>query len=365
MYHSFKPGKKWLDTEGKAIQAHGFSVFYSEEDGTYYWYGENKEYTKGGPSNTIWHWGVRAYSSKDLYNWKDLGLIIHPDPDDLNSPLHPTYCMDRPHIVYCKKSGKYVAWLKIMAGVTSQFMCVLQADDFMGPYEYVHKVYKPLKMDTGDFTIAVDKNTGKGYLIFDRPHFQLVTATLSENFTEVTGEYSVHYDGLHPPYTREDPTYFEKDGNYYLYTSGTTGYYPNPSKVCRITDWHGKYEELGDPCIKDTTKSSFFSQFTSVLKVPGTELYIVMADRWMPTFLGKAITRLSYPFAERTLKASGAWTVDTSEKEAVELPGVEIKHKENTSISTYVWLPVEWIDGKPMIRWYDEWKWEDFGGGKK
>ncbi len=104
MYHSFKPGKKWLDTEGKAIQAHGFSVFYSEEDGTYYWYGENKEYTKGGPSNTIWHWGVRAYSSKDLYNWKDLGLIIHPDPDDLNSPLHPTYCMDRPHIVYCKRA---------------------------------------------------------------------------------------------------------------------------------------------------------------------------------------------------------------------------------------------------------------------
>mgnify|MGYP007016947155 CR=1 FL=1 len=58
-------------------------------------------------------------------------------------------------------------------------------------------------------------------------------------------------------------------------------------------------------------------------------MYIAMADRWMPTFLGKAITRLSYPFAERTLKASGAWTVDTSEKEAVELPGVEIKHKEN------------------------------------
>ena len=80
----------------------------------------------------------------------------------------------------------------------------------MGPYEYVHKVYKPLKMDTGDFTIAVDKNTGKGYLIFDRPHFQLVTATLSENFTEVTGEYSVHYDGLHPPYTREAPLILKK-----------------------------------------------------------------------------------------------------------------------------------------------------------
>lgn len=195
MYHSFKPGKKWLDTNGKPIQAHGFSVFFSEADGVYYWYGENKEYTKGGPFNTIWHWGVRAYSSKDLYNWTDLGLIIEPEPDDLKSPLHPTYCMDRPHIVYCKKSGKYVAWLKIMANVTSQFMCVLQSDNFTGPYQYVHKMYKPLKMDTGDFTIAVDEKTGKGYLIFDRPHFQLITATLSDDFTETTEEYSVHYDG--------------------------------------------------------------------------------------------------------------------------------------------------------------------------
>lgn len=41
-YNSFRPGKKWLDTNGKPIQAHGFSVFYNEKEGLYYWYGENR-----------------------------------------------------------------------------------------------------------------------------------------------------------------------------------------------------------------------------------------------------------------------------------------------------------------------------------
>ena len=65
-------------------------------DGVYYWYGENKEKTDG--KNGIWHWGVRCYSSNDLYNWQDLGLIIPPDTEDETSPLHPTAMMDRPHM---------------------------------------------------------------------------------------------------------------------------------------------------------------------------------------------------------------------------------------------------------------------------
>ena len=43
MYDRFYPGQVWLDTEGKRIQAHGGSIMYI--DGTYYWYGENKEKT--------------------------------------------------------------------------------------------------------------------------------------------------------------------------------------------------------------------------------------------------------------------------------------------------------------------------------
>ena len=101
MYKSFQNGRPWLDTSGKPIQAHGFSVFH--KDGVWYWYGENKEFTNG--KNGIWHWGVRLYTSTDLYNWEDKGLIIQPDENDVTSPLHPAYCVDRPHILFCTKTG--------------------------------------------------------------------------------------------------------------------------------------------------------------------------------------------------------------------------------------------------------------------
>ena len=362
-YDRIYPGEIWRDTNGNPIQAHGFSVFYSEKEGMYYWYGENKEKTKGGPFNTVWHWGVRCYASKDLYNWEDKGLIIPPQPDDLNSPLHPTYCMDRPHILYCEKTGKYVAWLKIMCGTTSQFMSVMQADDFLGPYEFVHKIYKPLKMDTGDFALAVDEATKKAYFIFDRPHFEVVTATLSDTYTEVTGEFSEHYENLHPPFSREAPAYFTRNGKHYLFTSGTSGYCPNPSSVCVFDDWHGKYRDLGDPCIGDTDKTTFYSQITCVLKVPGKDLYIAMADRWKPTAFGKWFSRKYYGLVERAMSSGRHEDItkpDRSPKEAGALPKKLLHHAENTSIARYVWLPIEWDGDKPLLRWRDSWRVEEF-----
>ena len=80
---SITPGQLWLDSNGNRIQAHGGSII--EVDGTFYWYGENKE--RSTPGSGIWHWGVRCYSSIDLYSWTDCGLIIPPDVDDATSPL--------------------------------------------------------------------------------------------------------------------------------------------------------------------------------------------------------------------------------------------------------------------------------------
>lgn len=355
-YNSIKPGQVWLDTEGKPIQAHGFSVFYSEKDETYYWYGENKEKTVGGPDNKIWHWGMRCYASKDLYNWEDKGLIIPPAENDLTSPLHPTYGVDRPHIIYCEKTGKYVAWLKVMANTVSQFMTIMQADDFLGPYEIVHEMYKPFGMDSGDFTLVKDEKTGKGYFIYERPHFELVTATLSDTYTEVV-EYSEHFDGLYPPFTREAPSYMERNGKKYLFTSGTTGYYPNRSKVCTFDDFHGEYTDLGDPHVDDESGTSFGSQITCVLKVPGTELYIALADRWVPGFDTKEqMEKMEKMFSEEFAD----YVPDRSFLEAAPMGGEWLPHPENTSIATYVWLPIEWDGDMPRIRWYDEWKIEDF-----
>ncbi|SCP94857.1 family 43 glycosylhydrolase [Anaerobium acetethylicum] len=356
-YNSIRPGKTWLDTNGKPIQAHGFSVFYNEEEKLYYWYGENKEKSKGGPFNKVWHWGVRCYVSRDFYNWEDKGLIIPPQPDDLHSPLHPTYCMDRPHIIYCEKTKKYVAWLKIMAGEVSQFMTIMQADSFMGPYEFVHKIYKPLKMDAGDFALHVDKETKKAYIFFERPHFELITATLSDDYTEVNGEFSEHYENLLPPYTREAPTFFEHNGRKYLFTSGTSGYFPNPSQVAVFDEYHVEYTDLGNPHVGDDTNTSFNSQITSVIRIPGKELYVACADRWKP---GKMVTKMAPQIINGMKKHFADYKPNREPLEAQPLPGTLQKHSENTKKSTYVWLPIEWEGDKPVIRWRDEWRMEEF-----
>ena len=92
---SIFPGQPWLDTNGNAIQAHGGAVYY--EDGVYYWYGEDKEYTDG--ASDVWTWGIKVYSSRDLCNWQDDGYLVEPDVDDPASPLHPSKRVDRPHIL--------------------------------------------------------------------------------------------------------------------------------------------------------------------------------------------------------------------------------------------------------------------------
>ena len=353
-YNSIRPGKKWLDTGGRPIQAHGFQVFYNESEKLWYWYGENKEDTKKG--GTVWTKGIRWYTSRDLYNWEDRGLLIPPS-DDLNDPLHPTYCIDRPHIIFCEKTGRYVCWIKVMAGEISQFMTVLTADRFDGPYTYANRIYKPLKMDSGDFALHVDSDTKKAYIWFERPHFQLICATLTEDYTAVTEEYSIHYDGLLPPLTREAPTYFERGGKKYLFTSGTSGYFPNKSDVCVFDEYHGEYRSLGDPHVGDKSSTSFSSQITCVIRLPGTEQYIALADRWMPQWYVPKMANAIQSGMERHFKD---YRPDTSPREAAPLPGVLQKHSENTCRSRYVWLPIEWEDEKPVIRWRKEWKTEDF-----
>ena len=68
-YNSFRLGQSWRDTDGNLIQAHDGSALYHE--GTFCWYGENKEHHAAGDKNS--HWGVECYSSQDLYNWKKEG----------------------------------------------------------------------------------------------------------------------------------------------------------------------------------------------------------------------------------------------------------------------------------------------------
>ena len=353
MQHAFYPGQEWLDTEGKPIHAHGGSILAVGH--TYYWYGENKEKTNG--LNGIWHWGVRCYRSTDLYNWEDCGLIIPPDETDENSPLHPSAMMDRPHILYNRRTKKYVCWLKVQQKNGEQAETVLTADDILGPYTIVRQGLRPLNMSAGDFDLATAED-GKGYYFFERVHSETICADLTEDYTDVTGYYSTHFPHSQPPFVREGTAHFTRKGKHYLVTSGTTGYLPNPSEIAMADTWHGPYRVLGDPHPGDETHTSYHTQITSVFKVPDKrDLYIALADRWVPDQM-----HLKYEdYAEWFRIRFSPDATQEEKRQADELQKqFPLDTNLDTSRSRYVWLPFRFEGDMGILDWRDEWSLDEF-----
>ena len=356
-YDAFYPGEVWLDTEGKPIQAHGGSII--RVGNVWYWYGENKEHTDG--KNGVWTWGIRCYRSRDLYNWEDCGLIIPPVLDDEASPLHPTAMIDRPHIIYNRRTGKYVCWFKIMQKSGEQHETVLTADDILGPYEIVRTGLRPLGMSAGDFDLAVAPD-GKAYYYFERVHSETICADLTEDYTDVTGYYTTHFPHSAPPYVREATSHFVRKGKHYLITSGTTGYLPNPSEVAVADTWHGPYTVLGNPHPGDASNTSFHTQISCVFQVPERkDLFIAMADRWCPDLMD-----LDYERYKRFYEIRFDAELSEVEKEAA-IADLSLDMKQiddlrrNTSIATYAWLPIRFDGDMAYIDWRDEWRWENAG----
>jgi hypothetical protein len=338
------PGRVWNDTNGNRIQAHGGSIHH--DDGTFYWYGENKERTT--PGSDIWHWGVRCYSSTDLYTWDDRGLIIPPDVDDPTSPLHPAQKVDRPHIIHNAATGKYVCWLKVMGEGFTQTSTVLVADALLGPYEIVRTGLRPLGMNAGDFDLVVDPIDAKAYYYFERPHSELICADLTDDYTDVTGYYSTHFPRLHPPLVREAPAHFQRRGRHHLITSGTTSYFPNPSEVAVADTYHGPWTVLGDAHPDDASRTSHRSQISSVFKHPTKDdLYIALADRWLP---GLPAEQSNLEDVYRRMFTRGP--LGEAELEL-------IMDEADTSVADYVWLPIRFDGDIATIPWRDEWRVEE------
>ncbi len=342
------PGRPWLDTKGERIQAHGGAVYH--EDGLYYWYGENKEHTDG--QNGIWTWGLKIYASADLMNWEDRGFLIPPELDDPNSALFPTKRVDRPHILKCEKTGKYVCWIKL-SGPEAAFT-IWQADALLGPYEMVENLYNPGGHKAGDFDLIADPATGKGYIYFDADHASMLCMELSEDYLRAEKEVAKSYANLTPPFTREAPALFEKDGKKYMLTSGMTGYVPNKSDSAVCDSWDSVFESLGDPHIDDASCASFNSQISKIFRVEGTDRFIAMADRWLP---GTPVdARLADIFTRVIAGTYDPEHYQATDAERREMYTANQLENANTSIADYVWLPIEWEGGRPVLRWQDAWK---------
>lgn len=328
---SFKTGEAWKDTEGKQIQAHGGLI--QKFGDTYYWYGEDK--SRGGRPID----GVRAYSSKDLYNWADEGTALKvmenreqfetdeyfktlysgygdAEKDKVYLNLRASNCIvERPKVLYNEKTGKYVMWFhsdgpeagkeedsnasrysRAMAGVAV-------SDTPEGPFRYVdsfklHWVegYAGVQRrgDSRDMNIFQDED-GSAYIIYSSEmNAYLYIAKLTDDYMglqtpagKVTPEEGKSGDGetwqarILPDTSREAPAVFKSGEYYYMITSGTSGWDPNPAKYYRSKDLMAeKWESMGDPC-EGGSKTTFGSQSTYVVPVdPENGFFLYMGDRW-------------------------------------------------------------------------------------
>lgn len=128
----FQPGQLWLDTNGIHINAHGGGILF--HDGVYYWFGEHKIAGEAGNAAQV---GVHAYSSKDLYHWKDEGIALKVSEDPA-SPIRKGCVIERPKVLYNANTRKFVMWfhLEENTGYRTAASGVAVADSPAGLYAY-------------------------------------------------------------------------------------------------------------------------------------------------------------------------------------------------------------------------------------
>lgn len=349
----FEPGKLWPDNSGVHINAHGGGIL--RYNNRYYWFGEHK--TAGPEGNTAMV-GFSCYSSDNLYDWKNEGIVLKVS-EDTASPIRKGCIMERPKVIYNAKTGKFVMWFHhelTGTGYRTAASGVAVADRITGPYTYLktirpnagfwpanvqecHKKGVPqstkdhygggpdglpghpdslnlLGRDFAkgqmarDMTLVVDDD-GKAYQIYSSEENSTThISLLTDDFLSYAGNYARVFEGRY----MEAPAIFKQGGRYYFIGSNCTGWDPNAARSAVAASILGPWKELGNPCrgTGQENEKTFWSQSTWILPVAGKKnAFIFMADRWNP---------------------------------------------DNPIDGRYIWLPVQFDgSGYPIIKWLTKW----------
>lgn len=346
--NTIKPGQLWPDTDGKHINAHGGGVLLYE--GTYYWFGEHK--AERTSSALV---GVTCYSSTDLTNWQNRGVALSVT-DEKGADLERGCILERPKVIYNAKTKKFVMWFHLELkhqGYNAARFGVAVGDKPEGPYQFLYSgranagkwpvefdakaVERAQQLDMNDYkdwwtpewtravrqglfvkrdfeggqmsrdmTLYVDSD-GTAYHIFSSEE------NLTIHIAELTPDYQHHsgrYTRLSPAGHNEAPAIFKHEGTYWMITSGCTGWEPNEARMFSAPSIWGPWVQHPNPCTGPLAEKTFGGQSTFILPIADGS-YIFMADIWRP----------QHPIDAR-----------------------------------YIWLPITFNDGKPEVKWQDEWK---------
>lgn len=345
---AFTPGDLWLDNNNMHINAHGGGILFINN--TFYWFGQHMIEGEIGNSAQV---GVHCYSSSNLYDWKDEGIAFRVS-DDVNSQYVKGCILERPKVIYNKKTNKYVMWFHLEplgTGYKSALSAVAISDTPVGPYVFVRAFrpnagHWPLNVPAeeqstksvsenqtfngGEFSYNLDSlniigrdmmkgqmardmnlfvdDDGKAYHIYSsEENSTLHISLLNEDYTGCSGKYIRVFPGRF----HEGATMFKHEGKYYLIASGCTGWSPNKGRSAVATSIFGSWKELKNPFVGKDADLSFHSQSTFVLPVSGkNEQLIYMGDRWTP---------------------------------------------ENPIDGRYIWLPIHFDGEQPIIEWKAKW----------
>ncbi len=357
-----RSGALWYDTAGHVINAHGGGVLFDE--GVYWWYGEHKVYGRAGNKA---HVGVHAYSSSDLINWKDRGIVLAVS-ENPQSDITDGCVIERPKVLRSRKTGQYVMYfhlelkgqkydaartglavaekpdghfrfLRSFRPTAGTWPLNVKASDKTpeamraaqelgwesslgpgagGPIEKVRSRVPYLAHMGGgqmsrDMTLFMDDD-GKAYHIFASEYNSTIhIAELTDDLLGYTGRW-VRMAEME---WTEAPALVKMNGWYFLIGSGCTGWKPNTARSYRARHLFGPWERLGNPCrgIRPETglgpELTWGGQSTFFLPIAGRPREVIaMFDIWHPA-----------------------------------------NHEE----SRYVWLPITFENGRFWIDWQSSW----------
>ena len=285
------------DVEGNPINCHGMGILYY--NGIYYAYGESKTgETRMGSTGYefIETTGVNCYSSTDLVNWKFENKVIKPNEDDTESIIHKTKVMERPKCVYNEKNNNFVLmWHADDEKYSFSKIGFATCDTPTGEFTVIGSSRPTTNATTcRDFTVFVDDDKKAYAFISQDGNANMYAHLLNDDYTGFTTTYAKVIGNNQ---LREAPAVFKYNNEYYILSSGCTGWRPNPSKIHKSSTILGTYEEQNNPCKNDTNSNSYGSQSTYVIKVDPNKFnceYIACFDQWNKTDL-EASTYLWLP----------------------------------------------------------------------